>query len=272
MGQFLGLGSTERQPPPPAPPAQLPDAPLAQLPDPKPARGGCVICLEHDSACYAAVPCGHQVVCNTCMHSLGAGAPCPLCRIPVRQFIQIFVVELGRDEELRLARQQAIDAEKTVSEQRCLALEADRLRLEQAEARLAAEIAKTEAAREAAEAVWAIVRAAQTRESIAISEAASAVEEQTAARIVAEAARAEAERRLEQARDTAEVARAMHEHAVANSASASSSATVAAGFPSVHSRPVASPRSGIKRHRKDKEGDDGNMVVEDSAPGRRRRR
>jgi hypothetical protein len=137
------------------------------------------------------------------MYSLGAGARCPLCRIPVQGFMRIFLVEPGRDEELRLARQQAIDAEQTASEERWLAVEANRLRIEQAEARLAAEVAQTAAEREAADVrtdaernvkvaqdrAEAIVREEHTRASRAISEAASAAREQTAARIVAEAAR-----------------------------------------------------------------------------------
>ena len=50
----------------------------------------CCICLEDGRAMTAADPCGHAKVCRTCAASFSRGAPCPVCRAPVRKFIPLF--------------------------------------------------------------------------------------------------------------------------------------------------------------------------------------
>ena len=53
-------------------------------------RSQCCICLTVDREMTAAVPCGHLCVCTRCSCSLRTGSPCPICRRPVDQFMQVF--------------------------------------------------------------------------------------------------------------------------------------------------------------------------------------
>eukprot|EP00747_Dinoflagellata_sp_TGD_P178778 gnl/TRDRNA2_/TRDRNA2_28372_c0_seq1.p1 gnl/TRDRNA2_/TRDRNA2_28372_c0~~gnl/TRDRNA2_/TRDRNA2_28372_c0_seq1.p1 ORF type:complete len:223 (+),score=27.04 gnl/TRDRNA2_/TRDRNA2_28372_c0_seq1:49-717(+) len=56
-------------------------------------RGDCAICWEIGAADFIAIPCGHQALCSTCIECL-AEKECPLCRAPVDQFVQVFLVQL----------------------------------------------------------------------------------------------------------------------------------------------------------------------------------
>lgn len=120
------------------------------------AAGDCVLCLEPHRATFAAVPCGHQALCQDCVPLLRERPECPVCRARVDSFVKIFAVaaEPARDEELHLARRLAAEASM---EQRRI-----RDRLEASEgARRAAERRATDASAAAAQAAAAIAEARQ---------------------------------------------------------------------------------------------------------------
>ena len=54
------------------------------------APGRCCICLETNTECAVADPCGHASVCAACSPSFAPRAPCPMCRCPVEKYIRVF--------------------------------------------------------------------------------------------------------------------------------------------------------------------------------------
>eukprot|EP00418_Pyrodinium_bahamense_P092810 CAMPEP_0179038950 /NCGR_PEP_ID=MMETSP0796-20121207/14896_1 /TAXON_ID=73915 /ORGANISM="Pyrodinium bahamense, Strain pbaha01" /LENGTH=239 /DNA_ID=CAMNT_0020735281 /DNA_START=45 /DNA_END=764 /DNA_ORIENTATION=+ len=74
-------------------------------------RGDCVVCLEAREASHAVVPCGHVVACGKCVKELQHGSPCPVCRVPISQFIQVFVAAGAEEARLEAAERRAAEAE-----------------------------------------------------------------------------------------------------------------------------------------------------------------
>jgi len=53
-------------------------------------RGCCAICIETSVDCVLYM-CGHYCVCSSCARSLlSSGLPCPICRAPIRDVIQVY--------------------------------------------------------------------------------------------------------------------------------------------------------------------------------------
>jgi hypothetical protein len=80
-----------------SPPGTPPAAPPVS---PAPARGNCVVCLETGAACMAAVPCGHQALCEKCaatMRKEWGGGKCPICRARVESVVKVYVAEPSSD-------------------------------------------------------------------------------------------------------------------------------------------------------------------------------
>lgn len=79
----------------PAPQPAAQPAPVAQ-PAPKPAPAQpksaedalCVVCLDLPQS-FVAVPCGHVCLCGDCVR-LMAKKPCPICRAPTTQWMQVY--------------------------------------------------------------------------------------------------------------------------------------------------------------------------------------
>ena len=61
----------------------LQSAPSAPSTEPE-----CQICMA-DAATFAAIPCGHRVLCSACKHDTQL-PECPVCRTAVTSFIRIY--------------------------------------------------------------------------------------------------------------------------------------------------------------------------------------
>ena len=51
-------------------------------------KAPCVVCMDQD-ATHAATPCGHLVMCETCVPKL-KGNTCPACRAEVTNYMRIY--------------------------------------------------------------------------------------------------------------------------------------------------------------------------------------
>jgi len=49
----------------------------------------CLVCFERFSATWAAVPCGHMGLCESCWRKLVCG-PCPVCRAPAASLQRVY--------------------------------------------------------------------------------------------------------------------------------------------------------------------------------------
>jgi len=144
------------------------------------------------------------------MNSLPANAPCPVCRVPINQFLKIFIAEPGVDRELQDERLRAADAaaaraqaEQTIAEARSMEARADTAR-QAAEARaIAAEEMRADAELRVANAeafAVDVVRRIEAAKEEALRQAASEV---TAMRAEVENALEDAENRVADAQAVA---------------------------------------------------------------------
>ena len=54
-------------------------------------QNDCLICCQTKEGTFALVPCGHANLCNNCgQHFLNEEKPCPICRAPITDIMQIF--------------------------------------------------------------------------------------------------------------------------------------------------------------------------------------
>ncbi|CAE8614752.1 unnamed protein product, partial [Polarella glacialis] len=72
----------------------------------EPKSGECVVCMDAKPT-HSTVPCGHLIVCGTCVAGLARGTPCFVCRTPVTQYMKIYIPSSPGPEEADVGESKA---------------------------------------------------------------------------------------------------------------------------------------------------------------------